>query len=101
MKNLLKIAELTGFEMRSLVSHHNFVTHPSIPEPVQFLDRTTAFARIAPEMSAAKKSEVIAETGAAPAKTGNGKPTKIELPLHRRGGAGFPPDPPYPIRHRP
>jgi len=51
-------------------------------------------------MSAAKKSEVIAETGAAPAKTGNGKPTKIELPLHRRVDTGFLQYASYVIRDR-
>ena len=51
-------------------------------------------------MSAAKKNEVIAETGAAPATPRNGQPAKIELPLHRRVDASFLQYASYVIRDR-
>jgi topoisomerase-4 subunit A len=51
-------------------------------------------------MSAAKKDKVIAETGVAPAKPGNGQSTKIELPLHRRVDASFLQYASYVIRDR-
>jgi topoisomerase IV subunit A len=51
-------------------------------------------------MSAAKKNEVIAEIDAAPAKPHNGKPTKIELPLHRRVDSSFLQYASYVIRDR-
>ena len=50
-------------------------------------------------MSKAKKNEVIAETDAAP-KPRNGKPTKIELPLHRRMDFSFLQYASYVIRDR-
>src|SRR5438552_5328754 len=52
------------------------------------------------DMSAAKKNEVIAETGAAPATPRNGQPAKIELPLHRRVDASFLQYASYVIRDR-
>ncbi len=51
-------------------------------------------------MSAAKKNEVIAETDAAPARPRNGKPSRIELPLHRRVDASFLQYASYVIRDR-
>ncbi len=51
-------------------------------------------------MSAAKKNEVVAETGAAPARPRNGKPAKIELPLHRRVDTSFLQYASYVIRDR-
>src|SRR5213592_2151116 len=51
-------------------------------------------------MSAAKKSEVIAETEAAPAKARNGKPAKIQLALHRRVDSNFLQYASYVIRDR-
>ena len=47
-----------------------------------------------------KKSGVIAETEAAPARPRNGKPTRIELPLHRRVDASFLQYASYVIRDR-
>src|SRR5438309_6481381 len=47
-----------------------------------------------------KKTEVIAETEAAPARPRNGKPTKIELPLHRRVDTSFLQYASYVIRDR-
>ena len=51
-------------------------------------------------MSESKKNEVIAESGAAPPKPGNGKPAKIELPLHRRVDTSFLQYASYVIRDR-
>src|SRR3979490_2721683 len=51
-------------------------------------------------MSATKKNKVIAETDAAPARPRNGKPTKIELPLHRRVDTSFLQYASYVIRDR-
>src|SRR6187402_56430 len=51
-------------------------------------------------MSKPKKNQVIAESDAAPPKTGNGKPTKIELPLHRRVDTSFLQYASYVIRDR-
>src|SRR5437773_1759826 len=51
-------------------------------------------------MSAAKKNEVIAETDAAPARPRNGKPSRIDLPLHRRVDASFLQCASYVIRDR-
>src|SRR5438105_4591221 len=51
-------------------------------------------------MSAAKKNQVIAETDAAPARPRNGKPSRIELPLHRRVDASFLQYASYVIRDR-
>jgi topoisomerase-4 subunit A len=51
-------------------------------------------------MSKRKKDHVIAETGAAPAKQRDGKPTAIELPLHRRVDTGFLQYASYVIRDR-
>src|SRR5437588_8548179 len=47
-----------------------------------------------------KKSGVIAETDAAPARPRNGKPSRIELPLHRRVDASFLQYASYVIRDR-
>src|SRR5437868_14651924 len=47
-----------------------------------------------------KKSGVIAETEAAPARPRNGKPTKIELPLHQRMDTSFLQYASYVIRDR-
>src|SRR5436190_22579184 len=47
-----------------------------------------------------KKTEVIAETEAGLARPRNGKPTKIELPLHRRVDASFLQYASYVIRDR-
>src|SRR6266511_6432877 len=51
-------------------------------------------------MSKAKKVEVIAETAAALAKPRNGRPDKIELPLHRRVDTSFLQYASYVIRDR-
>src|SRR6266571_6234536 len=51
-------------------------------------------------MSAAKRNQVIAETEAAPAKPREGRPAKIELPLHRRVDASFLQYASYVIRDR-
>ncbi|MEO8429336.1 MAG: DNA topoisomerase IV subunit A [Verrucomicrobiota bacterium] len=51
-------------------------------------------------MSESKKDEVIAESDAVPPKTGNGKPGKIELPLHRRVDTSFLQYASYVIRDR-
>jgi topoisomerase-4 subunit A len=51
-------------------------------------------------MSERKKTEVIAESDAAPAKTRNGKPTNVELPLHRRVDTSFLQYASYVIRDR-
>ena len=51
-------------------------------------------------MSKSKKNEVTAESEAAPPRTGNGKPAKIELPLHRRVDTSFLQYASYVIRDR-
>jgi topoisomerase-4 subunit A len=51
-------------------------------------------------MSKAKKEKVIAETVAAPSKPRNGKPSRIELPLHRRIDTSFLQYASYVIRDR-
>lgn len=51
-------------------------------------------------MSEPKKNEVIAESDAATAKPCNGRPTKIELPLHRRVDTNFLQYASYVIRDR-
>ncbi|MBM3837217.1 MAG: DNA topoisomerase IV subunit A [Verrucomicrobia bacterium] len=51
-------------------------------------------------MSERKKTEVIAESGAAPAKPRNGKPANVELPLHRRVDTSFLQYASYVIRDR-
>ena len=51
-------------------------------------------------MSESKKNEVIAESDAAPAKPHDGRPPKIELPLHRRVDTSFLQYASYVIRDR-
>src|SRR5437773_12393616 len=51
-------------------------------------------------MSKAKKEQVIAETGAAPARPRNGRPAEIELALHRRVDTSFLQYASYVIRDR-
>src|SRR5437773_9800077 len=51
-------------------------------------------------MSKAKKEQVIAETGAAPARPRNGKPAKIQLALHRQVDTSFLQYASYVIRDR-
>jgi len=51
-------------------------------------------------MSAAKKNEVVAEAGAAPARPRNENPAKIELPLHRLVDTSFLQYASYVIRDR-